>query len=303
MGVIHRTPKEKTKDPVSASTTLLNLCESLRHDIDTHDDKASADSVQRMSECVFQGLSQQSHSDFIDQCLAFSKECDEATGRADRLLEELSLMRCQSRCATATPAPPSLSTKRSISCHDLLKKGAYKLKRTVCLDGSKVRAKLMDSPMDAMSPQGRDGQCSWRKSHPPRRIEKSGDAADRKALSIQGETPESSTWLRQQLAKKTATQLETPLHVELKLCLDRMAKLELENRALKQLLMIKCGSSNDAGIEELLRKSMADNQAPLSTRPCSKCLEALFAAPPIGISPRKLVGKVSMDSPFEDAKP
>jgi len=94
--------------------------------------------------------------------------------------------------------------------------------------------------------------------------------------------------LLQQLANKPATQLETPLHVELKDVLDRLAKLELENRALRQLLQIKCGSTSDAKIEELLKIAMANQSAPLS--------------PSMSISPRKLVGMVSMDSAC-DAKP
>ena len=207
-------------------------------------------------------------------------------------------MRCQSRCSTK-PAPPSWTTQRSISCHDMFKRGAMKLARKICLDGSSVRDKLTDSPMDASSSQHLENQ-KWRRSQSDR-IERSSDKADRDASSIQEPAPGSGTWL-QQLAKKPAKQLETPLHVELKICLDRLAKLELENRALRQLLLVKCGSSSDAGIEELLKMSMANQTSPLGTIRSLMSYRNEFLGPSMDISPRKLIGMVSIDSAC-DAKP
>lgn len=202
---------------------------------------------------------------FIDQCLTFRKECGEATSRVNRLLEEVALLRCRSRCTDLKQQPPSFwKVKKSKKCHSLLKKGAIKIARRVRSNGP-IRENIMDSPMDTMAPNSFAFKNSWRKSdHPSEAIKALSETSDRGAISAKEGQPCDSPWM-QQLAKKDPSQLESPLHVELKHCLNRMAKLELENRALKELLIIKCYAPNDAGIETLLKMSLDNSSKSSST--------------------------------------
>jgi len=73
-------------------------------------------------------------------------------------------------------------------------------------------------------------------------------------FNLRGQTPInfSGSWMHQlqTLAKKD---LEAPLQSELRTCLARLAKLEFENRALKELVLLKCGLPKHLGIHKLNR--------------------------------------------------
>ena len=199
-------------------------------------------------------------SDFIDQCLAFHKECDEATGRADRLLEELSFIRPRRRSWTQSKKGLSSWTSCSApnNCHSFLeesvKKKVAKNARKGNSSNNNSRESLLDSPMDTMRGSTFDSRETWQSKHRP------DDAAEdsvamcdsafvRRSASCSGK------WI-QEIAQNSTKEIGPSLQVELINFLERMAKLELENRALKELLIMKCGLPNDAGVENLLNKAL-----------------------------------------------
>lgn len=218
--------------------TLLKICETMRHDMDEQGE--------------IDHTASQSRTEFIDQCLTFSKECDEATGRIYRLLEEISLMRHQSRAVER-----KAWSRKTTRCQEFFRNSALKLKGA-CLNGPN-RDFILDSPMDNVLSWDlavREEECVGLES---KSMEKFSDAADR-------DTPERTpAWIHQISG--------SPIEEELRGCLDKMAKLELENRALKELLMFKCSLPNDSGIDDLVKLVIAD-------RPSSH---------------RKRVGNISLD--------
>jgi len=56
-----------------------------------------------------------------------------------------------------------------------------------------------------------------------------------------------------QLQRIAEKDLEAPLQAELRTCLARLAKLEFENRALKALVILKCGLPRHLGIHKFIR--------------------------------------------------
>ena len=171
-------------------------------------------------------------------------------------------MRCQSRCASKRSAQPSSWTKSRTSskCQHVLKRGARKLAKGVCIGQPTSRENMTDSPMDTAQRKKYYFQGEWHSS-PETEDDASSDEADHdSSSSVFERTSSFSPWMKE-LAEKSTTNLETPLQEELKICLKRMAALELENRALKELLMLKCGVANDAGIEELLNMTVKSGKA------------------------------------------
>eukprot|EP00210_Caulerpa_lentillifera_P004468 g4264.t1 len=221
--------------------------------------------------------------DLTDECGRCLSACAQASQAADRLLEEINFIqdskpmrrrrdkipswirehyeastatgrnstgRCSTgRCSTGRSSSSRLSSSRSIKT--MMKRSNSVVESKT--KSTRIKRGMQDSPMDAVMPLGASYYMDnfTRRQRGFNQQTENLDHELKAFLNLRGQTPTnfSGTWMHQ-LQTLAERDLEAPLQAELRVCLARLAKLEFENRALKELVLLKCGLPKQIGIHK-----------------------------------------------------
>lgn len=192
-------------------------------------------------------------------CETFHSECSQALQTVDRIREEISFIRDSKPARKRRDKiPPWVRERyensrkgRSARHQTSSKKTRTSSRLDAANQSTRLKQGIRDSPVDAAMPSGASNCVNT--CHRQRQIDTT-DTEITDFFNSRGQTPInlSGSWMHQ-LQRIAEKDLEAPLQAELRTCLSRLAKLEFENRALKALVILKCGLPRHLGIHKFSR--------------------------------------------------
>eukprot|EP00210_Caulerpa_lentillifera_P005094 g4866.t1 len=235
-------------------------------------------------------------------CETVYSECSQALRTVDRIREEISFIQDIKPARKRRDKIPAWVRERYESSKNgrssIRRSSSAKKIKAVCnvksnTPSTRLKRGIRDSPMDAATATPFGASYCVNTCDQQRRREIT-DSEITDFLNLRGQTPINlSGSCMHQLKRIAEKDLEAPLQAELRRCLSRLAKLEFENRALKALVILKCGLPKHLGVHRFSRSgtpsTLAEDPEDCSTSEASLSVQDNY----------KVSGRSTIDSAHE----